>query len=742
MNLNLRYSQKLLLLVLAVSLIPLIVISVILYVDRVESKTTFLKDQLVTISESNSNDLVKWIDERKNNAIVIAKDDVVISSTKKLADPKTSINERFQNRFELESKLGSSIEYFSDFENFIISNAKTGEPIFYTDTFPPDEKFKDKKHFQDAVKGETSISEVHLSTKAIHNQHGFYEYSVPTLFISTPIKGEAGIEGILTARVNFFTKPALIDHDYNFHTLDSYLVNSQGYFLSEPKYNINAVSYGLLDDPMLKLHVKNPDSNQLTEIFKLVNNKEIKYNLNGYNNYGGHFVIGAISPVGDTDWSYITEIDKSEAFHEIVTVQFLIFAIISVALLIIFVTSYYFASGLTIPINKLNDAAHEIIKGNFNVKTKINSKDEIGELANSFEYMVEYIKKTTDIEAQLALQQNLRRAIDESAIVSILDNSGHITFVNDEFCRVSKYSKEELIGKHQKILRADMYPQEFYDQLWDDLRRGEIWRGEVCNKAKDGSLFWNKTTIVPFKDKNGKIYEFVAIRYNITDQKEIALKLVQAERLTTVGELSARISHDIRNPLSVISNEIQMLKLKKLLNENQTKRIDNAIKRITHQTEEVLDYVHESPLDITKFNLTELVKESLDTMMIPSNVKITISENEVFMAGDKHKMEVVLINLIYNAIQVLEEEGGTIDIKLVNTKSEIIIEVIDSGSGIKLEPIEKVFEPMVTTKQKGTGLGLVSVKSIVEMHNGSITVKNNPTAFTIKIPKTADYDLD
>ena len=738
MNLNLRYSQKLLLLVLAVSLIPLIVISVILYVDRVESKTNVLKDQLVMISKTNADNLAEWIDERKSNAVAIARDESIISATKKLVDPKTTIDERFQSRFELENKLGSSLEHFPDFENFIISNAKTSEPIFYTDIFPPDEKFKDKKHFQDARNGETAISDVHLSTKAIHNQFGFYEYSVPTLFISTPIKGEAGIEGILTARVNFFNKPSLSDQDHDFQTLDSYLINSNGYFLTVPKYKNTAVSYGLLSDPVLKLQTTNPDSNQLTEIFKLVNNKEQKYDLKGYSNYVGHFVIGAISPVKDTDWSYITEIDKGEAFNEIITIQFLISAIISIALLIIFVTSYYFASGLTTPIKRLNDAAHEIIKGNFNVKTKINSKDEIGELSQSFEYMVDHLKKTTDIEAQLALQQNLRRAIDESSIVSILDVNGHITFVNDEFCRVSKYSKEELIGKHQKMLRAEMYPEEFYDQLWGDLRKGKVWHGEVCNKAKDGSLFWNKTTIVPFADKNGDIYEFVAIRSDITDQKELALKLIKAEKLSAVGELSARISHDIRNPLSVISNEIQMLKLKKLLNENQTKRIDNAIKRITHQTEEVLDYVHETPLNITKFNLTELVKDSLDTMMIPSNVKIITPKDEIVIAGDQHKMEVVLINLIYNSIQALEETGGTIDIRLSDTTSEIIIEVIDSGPGIQLEPIEKVFEPLVTTKQKGTGLGLASVKNIVEQHNGSITVKNNPTTFTVKIPKNAD----
>jgi len=734
-NLNLRYSQKLLLLVLAVSLIPLIVMSVILYIDRIESKTTSLKNELISISQSNSNNLSEWISERENNVFVVSQDEVIVSATKKLLDPKSSKENLFQSSFDLESKLGTSLDHFPDFENFVISDAKTGKTLFYTDTYPPDVDFKNKKFFQEAVNGNIGLSEISLSSKAIINKFSFYEYGVPTFFISSPIQGEVGVEGILTARVHFFSMPDLVDMNHNFSTLDSYLINSDGYFLSEPKFSNDAVSYGLLKDPILKLKIINPDSNQLTKISEISNGGDSHYDLNGYTNYVGHYVIGSIAPVKNTSWSYITEIDKSEAFKEIITVQFLIFAIISIALMIIFVTSYYFASGLTVPIKKLRDAAYQITKGNFNVKTKIKSKDEIGELSESFEYMVEHLKKTTDIEAQLALQQNLRRALDESSIVSVLDNQGNITFVNDEFCKVSKYTKEELIGKHQKILRADMYPPEFYDNLWNDLRNGKVWHGEICNKAKDGMLFWNKTTIVPFSDKNGKIYEYVAIRTDITDQKDLALKLIQAERLTAVGELSARISHDIRNPLSVINNEIQMLKLKKLLNENQTRRIDNAIKRITHQTEEVLDYVHATPLTLSKFKLSEMVKQSIDTMMVPSDVKIITPDNEVFMVGDENKIIVVLINLIFNAIQELEKTGGTIDIKISENDHESIIEIIDSGSGIQTVPIEKVFDPLVTTKQRGTGLGLASVKNIVEQHNGSVSVKNNPTTFTVKIPK-------
>jgi len=173
------------------------------------------------------------------------------------------------------------------------------------------------------------------------------------------------------------------------------------------------------------------------------------------------------------------------------------------------------SNSITSSIKKLQNASEQIIKGNLNVETKIDSKDEIGELSKSFEFMVENLKKMTDMEEQLAIQKNLRMALDESSIVSKLDVDGNIIFVNDKFCKVSKYSREELIGKNQNILRSGVHSSVFYVNLWKIISSGNIWNGEVCNKAKDGTLFWNETTIVPFFDKHGNIYEYVDRRHVI-----------------------------------------------------------------------------------------------------------------------------------------------------------------------------------------------------------------------------------
>lgn len=181
-------------------------------------------------------------------------------------------------------------------------------------------------------------------------------------------------------------------------------------------------------------------------------------------------------------------------------------------------------------------------------------------------------------------------------------------------------------------------------------------------------------------------------------------------------------------------NLYRSLKLNNSFNEDQIRRIDNSIQRINHQVEHVLDYVRETPLQISRFNLSKILENVIVELAIYSEIKINMSENIVLMLGDEKKIEVVLTNLILNSIQSVENKGK-IDITLSETDIEVIIEVTDSGLGITIKPIEKVFDLLVSTKQKGTGHGLASCKNVIEQHGGTISVKNNPTTFTIKIPK-------
>jgi len=162
--------------------------------------------------------------------------------------------------------------------------------------------------------------------------------------------------------------------------------------------------------------------------------------------------------------------------------------------------------------------------------------------------------------------------------------------------------------------------------------------------------------------------------------------------------------------------------------------IKKSIDRISHQVDDVLGYVRSSPLKLISVSSSELVQNCIKKINIPENIKLKFIENDLQIKCDPIKLEAVIINLIVNAIQEIPN-GGNIEIRSFENDEFVVIEFIDSGKGISNENIDKVFEPLFTTKQKGTGLGLASCKNIVEQHLGKISVKNNPTTFTIMIPK-------
>jgi signal transduction histidine kinase len=228
-------------------------------------------------------------------------------------------------------------------------------------------------------------------------------------------------------------------------------------------------------------------------------------------------------------------------------------------------------------------------------------------------------------------------------------------------------------------------------------------------------------------------------------------ELLKVERLSAIGQLSARVAHDLRNPLNVIQNTSKILKirLEEKLDEKsreQWERLDRAVYRMSHQLEDVMDYVRVSHLQKKNYSLSHIIQDVMERVETPPNITIHPPTNDCTIFCDPEKLEIAFVNLVVNAVQAIEDKNGDITIQISDDpqdKDFVVISVSDTGIGIPQEIINKVFDPLFTTKQVGTGLGLSSCKNIIEQHKGTINVSSivgKGTTFSIRIPRKSDWD--
>ena len=243
----------------------------------------------------------------------------------------------------------------------------------------------------------------------------------------------------------------------------------------------------------------------------------------------------------------------------------------------------------------------------------------------------------------------------------------------------------------------------------------------------------NRQSIEKYHEDAGIECDFI---YETSSMKTEFQERIQ--RLSAIGESSARVAHDLRNPLGIIKNAIELIEISSnnSTDEKMKKRIQmikNATERMSRQITDVLDFVRTRPLQLEKNSLARILDSAIKSS-VPNMVKVSKPQNDVTILCDGKQLEIVFSNILYNAVQVMENSGN-IKVKFVDDKNHVKIYIEDSGPGISKENLEHIFDPLFTTKPGGTGLGLVSCKSIVEQHEGKITVTNNPTTFEITLPK-------
>jgi PAS domain S-box-containing protein len=372
--------------------------------------------------------------------------------------------------------------------------------------------------------------------------------------------------------------------------------------------------------------------------------------------------------------------------------------------------------------------------------------------------------------SERALAQSLREladikfALDQSTIVAITDQRGIINYVNEAFCRISKYSREELLGQDHRIINSGYHPKEFMRELWTTIASGQVWKGDLKNRAKDGSLYWVDTTIVPFLDAEGKPYQYIAIRHEITKLKEAEEKILQqaaelkrAAQLSLIGELAAGLAHEVKNPLAGIQGTVDILIRRRDSNDPESealKGIRHEVGRIDATVRALLDRARPRALSTRSTSLTELTSKAISiargqiTSATARGRRVSLQfeppPEDIVLAIDAAQIEDAVLNLIINAIEAIEDEGQvTVNMRSADSESEdetyeeAIIEITDNGHGISEPDLERIFHPFFTTTKGGTGLGLPAVRRILRAHGGRVEARSTlgeGSTFTIYLP--------
>jgi PAS domain S-box-containing protein len=347
--------------------------------------------------------------------------------------------------------------------------------------------------------------------------------------------------------------------------------------------------------------------------------------------------------------------------------------------------------------------------------------------------------------------EDLKSALNQSAIVATTDPNGCILAVNNKFCEISKYSRKELIGKNHQIVNSGFHSRYFFTKLWDTLAKGKTWKGEIKNKAKDGIHYWVATTIIPFTDDHSnKPYQYIAISNDITTQKSIKDELIYAKEIAELSVKSkelflANMSHEIRTPMNGIIGYSDIL-LKELKDPdllNYAQYIKNSSENLMLIINDILDFskLQENKVTIenSEFSLSKIT-DYVQNLFYPrckeKGIRFTFQKSDripEYLIGDGTRLGQILINLVGNAVKFTGK--GEVALQLDSefetaTALKIRFSVRDSGIGIAEDKLESIFESFnqatneTTRKYGGTGLGLTITRRLIELQKGKLSVNS------------------
>jgi two-component system, cell cycle sensor histidine kinase and response regulator CckA len=362
---------------------------------------------------------------------------------------------------------------------------------------------------------------------------------------------------------------------------------------------------------------------------------------------------------------------------------------------------------------------------------------------------------------QLHLQSTILQRVANAIVIT--DEKATIQWVNPAFEKLTGYSRREVIGQSTRILKSGDTQNEVYAHLWRTISSGKVWDGDITNRRKDGTVYTEHMTITPVPNASGELTHFIAIKEDITAQRQLELQFRQSQKMEAVGRLAGGVAHDFNNVLMVVSSYAELLQQNRhdaAMVELYAQHIRDASLRAAGITQQLLAFSRRQVLMPTLINLNEVVNDLAGMLrsMVGEDVDLRISLAADLGAAkaDSGQMGQVLMNLAVNARDAMPS-GGKLLIETANVEMDgtcirqheasmangnyVMLAVTDTGCGMDAAIQSHIFDPFFTTKEpgKGTGLGLATVYGIVKQSQGYVWVYselNVGTTFKVYLPRS------
>ncbi len=388
-------------------------------------------------------------------------------------------------------------------------------------------------------------------------------------------------------------------------------------------------------------------------------------------------------------------------------------------------------------------------------------KDGIARLVPSIQRALRELAEQKE-KRELAETINKLKYALEQVPLSILmtDPDGVIEYVNPRLIELTGFSMEEVIGQKPAIFKSGLNDPDLYTELWKNISAGKMWRGELCNRKKNGELYHEMAIITPVKNSDGSIVNYLAIKEDITERKSLEEQLRQAQKMEAIGQLAGGIAHDFNNILTSIIGFGSIVAMKMGKDDPQRENLNQVLAgadRAANLTKSLLAFSRKQisnpkPVDINDI-ITKIGK--FIKPILGEDIELTISFKQPVLTinADTGQIEQVLLNMATNARDAMPNGGQlAVETELAELPEELVeiygycepgayarITITDDGSGMDAETLKRLFEPFYSTKQigKGTGLGLSIVYGIIKQHKGFINVcseLDKGTTFTIYFP--------